>query len=82
MKWLRGEETRLDKKNITKALEESLKRLKTNYLDLYQLHWPDRKTNFFGQLGYEHDENDVSISLEETLEVLNDIVKKGMVMYI
>ena len=82
IKWMRGEDTRLDKKNIVKALADSLKRLKTDYLDLYQLHWPDRKTNFFGQLGYEHDQNDDSIPLEETLEVLNDIVKKGMVRYI
>ena len=77
--YLRGGETRLDKKNIEAALNESLKRLKTDYIDLYQLHWPDRKTNFFGQLGYTaEDENDV-IALSETLGVLDKLIKKGKI---
>jgi aryl-alcohol dehydrogenase-like predicted oxidoreductase len=40
--------------NIVKALDASLRRLQTDYLDLYQLHWPERNTNFFGKLGFEH----------------------------
>ncbi len=79
---IRQGQTRLDRKNITIALEESLKRLQTDYLDLYQLHWPDRDTNFFGKLGYEHNPDDVSVPLEETLLVLADFVKSGKIRYV
>ena len=73
---------RLDKKNIEAALDASLKRLQTDYLDLYQLHWPDRRTNFFGALGYQHEPDEQDVAIEETLSVLNDMVKTGKVRHI
>lgn len=80
---VRGAELpRFDRKNIEYAINENLRRLQTDYIDLYQLHWPDRKTNCFGQLGYVHDENDEFVSLKETLEILNDFVKLGKIRHI
>ena len=83
MKWFRGGETRLNKENIEKAIEGSLKRLKTDYIDLYQLHWPDRALNIFGGgLGlYKHYDLE-SVPIEETLDVLNQIVETGKVRHI
>ncbi len=80
---IRNEETRhLDRPNIEAAIEASLNRLQTDYVDLYQLHWPDRKTNFFGELGYQHHADDEFVTVEETLSVLKDLVDAGKVRYI
>lgn len=80
---IRDEKTRrLDRINIEAAIDASLKRLQTDYVDLYQLHWPDRKTNYFGQLGYSHVEEEDCIEIEETLGVLTDLVKQGKVRHI
>lgn len=80
--YLRGGNARLDRSNIEAALDGSLRRLKTDYIDLYQLHWPDRRTNTFGKLGYQHDPNDDPVPIEETLEVLGDLVRAGKVRHV
>ena len=77
-----GKKVRLDRKNIRYAIEHSLKRLQTDYIDLYQLHWPDRKTNFFGVRAYQFDAKDKPIPIEETLEALNELIKEGRIRYI
>lgn len=80
MSYIRGG-PRLNRKHIMAAVEGSLKRLRTDYLDIYQIHWPERPTNCFGRLGYEH-ANDDGIPVEETLEVMNDLVTAGKIRYI
>ena len=78
----RNGQTRYTATEIASALDGNLQRLKTDYIDLYQLHWPQRPTNFFGKLGYDNAEanNDQEVTaLEETLSALSDEVKKGRI---
>ncbi|ACS86796.1 NADP(H)-dependent aldo-keto reductase [Musicola paradisiaca] len=72
----------LDRKNIRAALEDSLKRLNTDYVDLYQLHWPQRQTNCFGKLSYQYTSEKPAVTLLETLEALNEQVRAGKIRYI
>lgn len=72
----------LDRKNIHLAIDDSLKRLQTDYVDLYQLHWPQRQTNCFGQLNYPYPDSQEEVTLIETLEALAELIKAGKVRYI
>jgi len=79
---IRSGDPKLNRKNITTALENSLKRLKTDYLDLYQVHWPERNSNFFGQLGYAGEDQPDTTPIEETLSVLGEFVEQGKVRHV
>ena len=80
--WIRGGGNQYDEKNLNEAVNDSLKRLKTDYIDLYQLHWPERKTNFFGRLGYEHKDGNDWNKFEDVLNALDKIIKSGKIRYI
>ena len=85
LSWIRGGGSQYSEKGIESALNDSLKRLKTDYIDLYQLHWPERNTNYFGDLDYEHKENEKSWnSFESILKVLKNLlirVKLDLLVY-
>ncbi len=83
LKWIRGGGDQFSPKSIEEALNNSLKRLKTEYIDLYQLHWPERNTNYFGDLDYEHKVNEKKWnSFQSILKVLKSFVEKGKIRYI
>ncbi|KAL2610741.1 hypothetical protein R1flu_029314 [Riccia fluitans] len=82
MTWIRGGPPSLDARNIEEAINGSLKRLGTDYIDLYQLHWPDRYVPMFGDVDYDPAASYSSIPIEEQLKALSRAKEAGKIRYI
>jgi len=83
--WIRegNENLKFDKKNLNLAVDGSLQRLQTDYIDLYQLHWPERKVPKFGKLDFDYDPYDNQwTQIDEVLEGLSDLIKAGKIRHI
>ena len=79
--YLRGG-PQLTRDHVERAVEASLARLGADYIDLYQVHWPARRTNFFGDLGYKHQDDDDATPIAQTLAALGDLVARGKVRHV
>ncbi|WP_207484801.1 NADP(H)-dependent aldo-keto reductase [Arenibaculum pallidiluteum] len=80
--WVRDGQPRLDRANLVRAVEDSLRRLRTDYIDLYQLHWPDRSTNRFGARGFALGDDEGATPIAETLEALAGLVRAGKIRHV
>jgi len=80
--WVRGGPAAIDRKSVVEAVELSLKRLQTDYIDLYQIHWPDRYVPSFGKAFYDPAQERPTVPIEEQLEALQAVIQAGKVRYI
>ncbi len=82
MDWIRGGPKALDRSNIRAAIEGSLQRLQTDYVDLYQIHWPERNVPMFGTYLFDPSQETQAVPIREQLEVLAELVQEGKIRYV
>jgi aryl-alcohol dehydrogenase-like predicted oxidoreductase len=80
--WVRGGPTGIDRSSVKEAVDLSLKRLRTDYIDLYQIHWPDRYVPCFGAWAYDPGQERPTVAIQEQLEALDAVVRAGKVRYV
>jgi aryl-alcohol dehydrogenase-like predicted oxidoreductase len=80
--WIRDGALAVDRKNVRRALEDSLRRLKTDYVDLYQIHWPDRYVPMFGATDYDVDSERTTTPIAEQLSVFAEVIREGKVRHL
>lgn len=81
-KWVRNGVNKVDRDNIKQAVDDSLQRLQTDYIDLYQIHWTDRYVPSFGQTTFDPKQERETVSIAEQLEVFADVIKAGKIRYL
>ncbi len=82
MRWIRGGKNNLDAVNIRAAVEDSLRRLQTGHIDLYQLHWPSRNLPIFGANSFNPQHEREAVAIEDTLAILGKLVDEGKIGHI
>lgn len=82
LSWIRQGPKSVDRINVQQAIEGSLRRLQTDYIDLYQIHWPARNVPMFGQFRFDPKKEIESVSIREQLEALAELVQAGKVRYV
>src|SRR5437868_3089362 len=80
--WLRNGSLAVNRQNVRRALEDSLRRLQTEYVDLYQIHWPDRYVPQFGATAYDPDSERTATPIVEQLEAFAQVIREGKVRYL
>src|SRR5947207_3438647 len=82
MDWVRNGSSNLTAAEIVQACDDSLQRLRTDYIDLYQIHWPNRNVPMFGALYFDPTKDQAQSSMQEQLEGMARLIKAGKVRYI
>jgi len=82
MDWIRNGATVIDRANIVQAVNDSLQRLQTDYIDLYQIHWPDRYVPLFGQSVFEPEQVRETVAIAEQLSVFAELIGAGKIRYL